>query len=111
MRIPKCRAKSKAANNEAKHDNGSRGSASDAAGTAGEEVDTNEETEPMYPVEKILKKRSNKRLNCDEFLIKWQGYPMSECSWEPIENLTEDCKSKLCDRTWLYDTSLSSSAS
>ncbi len=25
--------------------------------------------------------------NRTEFLVKWKGYPMSECTWEPSDNL------------------------
>lgn len=42
---------------------------------------------PKYVVEKILDKRVKN--GCVEYLLKWAGYPWSECSWEPEENL--DC--------------------
>ncbi|EDW61050.1 putative uncharacterized protein DDB_G0290989 [Drosophila virilis] len=46
-------------------------------------------------VEKILKKRYvNGRA---QLLLKWQGYSMEECTWEPIENLTGDCMRMLAD--------------
>ena len=39
----------------------------------------------IYYVEKILDRRIvNDRL---EYKIKWDGYPMSESTWEPLENL------------------------
>lgn len=38
-----------------------------------------------YEVEKIIDKRYiNGKL---EYKIKWVGYPMSECTWEPVRNL------------------------
>ena len=39
----------------------------------------------MYTVEKILdRKRTKNKLM---YKIKWDGYPMSQCTWEPLENL------------------------
>jgi len=39
----------------------------------------------LYLIEKILdRRRANNRL---EYKIKWEGYPMSQSTWEPIENL------------------------
>ena len=40
----------------------------------------------MYNVEKILDRRmvKNKLL----YKIKWEGYPMNQCTWEPLENLS-----------------------
>lgn len=37
-------------------------------------------------VEKVLDKRTGKA-GRDEFLIQWQGFPESDSSWEPRENL------------------------
>ena len=38
-----------------------------------------------YEVEKILTRRGeNDHL---QYLIKWKGYPMDDCSWEPASNL------------------------
>ena len=38
-----------------------------------------------YEVEKILTRRGeNDHL---QYLIKWKGYPMDDCSWEPKSNL------------------------
>lgn len=39
-----------------------------------------------YIVEEILEKRIN-RLGKTEYLVKWEGYKVSESTWEPIENL------------------------
>jgi hypothetical protein len=38
-----------------------------------------------YEVEKILTKRGE--TNHIQYLIKWKGYPMEDCSWEPASNL------------------------
>ena len=41
-----------------------------------------------YEVEKIIDKRIiNGKL---EYKIKWVGYPMSQCTWEPIRNLASE---------------------
>lgn len=41
--------------------------------------------EDMYNIEKILDRRvMNGRI---EYKIKWEGYPMSQCTWEPLKNL------------------------
>ena len=40
----------------------------------------------MYNVEKILDRRKSK--NKILYKIKWEGYPMNQCTWEPLENLT-----------------------
>ena len=39
----------------------------------------------FYNIEKILaRRRNNGRI---EYKIKWEGYPMSQCTWEPMKNL------------------------
>jgi hypothetical protein len=38
-----------------------------------------------YEVEKILTKRGEE--NHIQYLIKWKGFPMEDCSWEPASNL------------------------
>lgn len=40
----------------------------------------------MYHVEKILDKRAIKNGSL-EYKVKWKGYPMNQCTWEPIDNL------------------------
>ena len=42
---------------------------------------------PIYEVEKILNHRWNGRRKRFEWRVKWVGYPDSENTWEPLENL------------------------
>ncbi len=44
------------------------------------------EGELEYEVENILDHRTSR--NGTTFLIKWQGYPMEDNTWEPEKNLT-----------------------
>ncbi|CAH2980927.1 unnamed protein product [Chilo suppressalis] len=44
-----------------------------------------------YVVEKILAKRFNPRRKLYEYLLKWEGYPHEQNTWEPVENM-ETCK-------------------
>ena len=39
----------------------------------------------FYNIEKILDRRMSK--GNYEYKIKWEGYPMSQCTWEPMKNL------------------------
>lgn len=39
----------------------------------------------VYQVEKIIGKRT--RCGKKEYKVKWEGYPLSQCTWEPAENL------------------------
>jgi hypothetical protein len=46
--------------------------------------------EPEYEVEKILDAQPRGRGHKMHFLVKWKGYPTSDNSWEPKENLHAD---------------------
>ena len=41
--------------------------------------------ETFYNIDKIIKRR--KKNGVYEYKIKWEGYPMSQCTWEPFKNL------------------------
>ena len=43
-----------------------------------------------YEVEKILAHRQYGRNQQMQYLVKWQGYPDSDNTWEPKENLHAD---------------------
>ncbi|RYO97226.1 hypothetical protein DL765_011274 [Monosporascus sp. GIB2] len=47
-------------------------------------------TSDEYEVEKITNSRLNKGKGTIEYLVKWQGYPASQNTWEPAKNL-ESC--------------------
>ncbi|RYO74440.1 hypothetical protein DL766_000645 [Monosporascus sp. MC13-8B] len=47
-------------------------------------------TSDEYEVEKITNSRLNKGKGTIEYLVKWQGYPASQSTWEPAKNL-ESC--------------------
>ena len=46
-----------------------------------------EEQENFFDVEKVIKMRVSKK-GKEEFLVKWTGYPLSQATWEPFENLS-----------------------
>jgi hypothetical protein len=45
---------------------------------------------PEWLVDRLLDHRTVKRgsRQTDQYLVEWKGYPISEATWEPIENLT-----------------------
>ncbi|CAJ2500479.1 Uu.00g033320.m01.CDS01 [Anthostomella pinea] len=47
-----------------------------------------------YAVEKVVDSRVNKKKATEEYLVKWVGFPVSDNTWEPAENLTH-CGQKL----------------
>lgn len=51
-------------------------------------IDDDDANEPEeYSVECIRGKRKNASTGVTEYLIKWEGWPESDNSWEPIDNL------------------------
>lgn len=52
---------------------------------------TGAESEDEYVVERIVSRRYNIRKKAYEYLLKWEGYPDDQNTWEPAENLA-DCK-------------------
>ncbi|EER00765.1 hypothetical protein Pmar_PMAR002829 [Perkinsus marinus ATCC 50983] len=87
------RGKENKANDEARsvrdrnmiqNSNASCSIAEDAAKEIASEAD--EEEEEVFAVEKLLKWKLDNR-GRRKFLVKWEGYPLSEASWEPETNL------------------------
>ncbi|XP_065220425.1 uncharacterized protein Chro isoform X2 [Planococcus citri] len=58
------------------------------------EKELDEEIEEDFVVEKIVGKRYNHKKKRVEYLLKWEGYPPEQNTWEPLSNLTT-CKSLL----------------
>ncbi len=50
-------------------------------------ADIKGEDDGEFFVGKVIKICVNKK-GTEEFLVKWVGYPLSEASWEPFENLS-----------------------
>jgi len=50
-------------------------------------IQSDEGDDKTFIVEKIVKKRK-----CDDgqikYLVKWQGWSVKDCTWEPPQNLT-----------------------
>lgn len=44
-------------------------------------------SEDEYVVEKILAKRFNPKKKYYEYLLKWEGYPHEQNTWEPVHNM------------------------
>jgi hypothetical protein len=44
----------------------------------------------LYVIETLLKKRVVSITGQVEYLVKWEGYPKEESTWEPSERLKED---------------------
>ena len=58
-------------------------SSSDESGSSGADSE-------LFVIEAILKKRVVSITGQVEYLIKWEGYPKEESTWEPAERLLED---------------------
>ena len=55
-----------------------------------------EDDEQEFPIELIITRRINRKRI--EYLVKWQDYDYTECTWETLQNLIEDnCFEKLFD--------------
>jgi hypothetical protein len=54
--------------------------------TLADSEDESEEEEEIYEVEKILGRRVSKTGDV-EYKVKWQGYSIQDCTWEPKDNL------------------------
>ena len=52
-------------------------------------ADIKGEDDGEFYVEKVIKMCVNKE-GREEFLVKWVGYPLSEATWEPFENLSRE---------------------
>lgn len=50
-------------------------------------VDEEEEEQDEYDVEAIRARRKNPKTGLFEYLVKWENYPESQNTWEPIDNL------------------------
>jgi hypothetical protein len=50
------------------------------------------EGEEEYVVEEIVAERENKRRRRPEYLVKWEGYPREDMTWEPADNLKDNEK-------------------
>ena len=55
---------------------------------------TEDDLEEEFIVEKIVGKRYNQKKRQFEYLLKWEGYPPEQNTWEPLTNLST-CKSLL----------------
>ena len=40
-----------------------------------------------YTIERIISHQVNKQSKCVEYLIKWQGYPVANSTWEPLKHI------------------------
>ena len=56
---------------------------------SGRTDDIKGEDEERFFVEKVIKMPVNKK-GKEEFLVKWVGYPLSQATWDPFENLSDE---------------------
>jgi len=52
-------------------------------------TEATQETEEEFVIECILGKRPNARSRYFKYLVKWEGYPLLECTWEPLSKIPE----------------------
>jgi hypothetical protein len=48
--------------------------------------------EEEFEVEQIVSSRQFRKQKAWQYLIKWKGYPNSENTWEPLQNLKNSMK-------------------
>ena len=65
---------------------------------SGRTNDINGEDEEKFFVEKVIKMHVNRKGE-EEFLVKWLGYPLSQATWEPFENLSGE---EACEYQFFY---------
>lgn len=63
----------------------------------GKKIETADEADKFYVIEKLLEKRYNSQLGCDEYLVRWENYSSEYDTWEPVHEL-ERRSSELLDR-------------
>ena len=61
------------------------------------EADRLKAKEDMYVVEEILNKRYDEESQNYVYLVKWEGFPASENTWEPEESLLKDVPEMVVD--------------
>ena len=63
-----------------------------------ESSEEEEEEEQQFPIEKIIARRFEKKTKKIEYFVKWQGYDLSDNTWELMISLIEDnCFEKIYD--------------
>jgi hypothetical protein len=45
-----------------------------------------------FEVEDILRYRRDEATGEEYFLVKWQGFPADEATWEPLQHMNDNCK-------------------
>jgi hypothetical protein len=65
---------------------------------SGRTNDINGEDKEKFFAEKVIKMRVNRKRE-EEFLVKWLGYPLSQATWEPFENLSGE---EACEYQFFY---------
>ena len=68
--------------------------AEDAADDGDSAGDANESEDDEYSIEMLVQRRMNCRTGRYEYLVRWQGFPPEEDSWEPAEGLPADTRAE-----------------